>query len=98
MYNNRFQKNTLKKILTLLYVCAIGFIGNSSLFAQTSNLVNGIVLNEQTKKPIQFANISVKNSPTGTTTDALGRFKINIVSEKHTVIIVSHISYEKKKS
>ncbi|MBN2167287.1 MAG: TonB-dependent receptor [Marinilabiliaceae bacterium] len=66
------------------------------IFSQQFFEINGVVYEENSDNPIVFANISVKNSATGTTTDALGRFKISITSKKQTVIIVSHINYDKK--
>jgi len=72
------------------------YVYTNLLLAQNTVLINGTVYDETDKKPVPFANISVKNTPTGTTTDAMGRFKISIALEKQTVIIVSHINYEKK--
>ncbi len=48
-------------------------------FSQQVVEIKGIVYNQTDQKPVEFANISVKNTPTGTTTDALGRFKIKTI-------------------
>jgi len=57
---------------------------------------SSFISDQLTKEPISFANISIKNTANGTTTDAGGRFKINSDPEKQTVIIISHINYHKK--
>jgi len=66
-----------------------------NFFGQES-IVQGVVADKSSKEPIPFANISIKNEASGTTTDALGRFKITVNSDKPTVIIVSHINFDKK--
>lgn len=70
----------------------------SSLFsnkinAQERREITGLVVDEISHNPVGFANVSIKKTSTGTTTDARGRFKINIAREKRAVIIVSHINY-----
>ncbi|ALO17228.1 Colicin I receptor precursor [Salinivirga cyanobacteriivorans] len=66
------------------------------IYSQQNVEIKGIVYEEKSQIPIEFANISIKNAAAGTTTDAAGRFKIIIAKEKQTVIIVSHINYHKK--
>lgn len=80
-----------KKVYLLILIFFPVFV-----FAQNIGELKGVVYNKTSQKPIEFANISIKNSATGTTTDNLGRFKINIAPEKQTVIIVSHINFHKK--
>lgn len=87
--------HVLNKIIKLIaLVLCIMYV--HLLSAQNTILINGTVCDQTNQVPIAFAIISVKNTPTGTTTDALGRFKISIASEKQIVIIVSHINYDKK--
>ncbi|MFO8146880.1 MAG: TonB-dependent receptor [Gillisia sp.] len=85
----------MKKILRSLFVGIFIFPFLNGSFGQVK-IIQSVVVGELSKKPIPFANISVKNSATGTTTDATGRFKINIAEGEQTVIIVSHINYHKK--
>jgi outer membrane receptor protein involved in Fe transport len=66
------------------------------IYSQQNVEIKGLVFDENSQTPIEFANISIKNAATGTTTDATGRFKITIAEKKQTVIIVSHINYHKK--
>lgn len=82
----------LSKRLAILTLTVLSTV----VSAQKMNLIEGLVSDQNSKNPVEFANISVKNSAFGTTTDALGRFKISIESEKQTIIVVSHINYYKK--
>lgn len=84
------------KVLTFLFVVFTLFVYNSTVLAQFNAVLHGVVYNETEQKPIAFANIFIKNSATGTTTDVEGRFEITIAAEKQTVIIVSHINYHKE--
>jgi hypothetical protein len=65
----------------------------SNLFAQFS--VKGRVFDKQTKEPLSFVTVTVKNSPIGVYTDVEGRFylKSNTAFEK---IIFSYVGYEKQ--
>jgi hypothetical protein len=47
------------------------------------------------KTPISDVNIQVKNSPRGTFSDHLGRFKLQINLQKDSVLIFTAINYEK---
>jgi len=86
----------IKRTLTFIFLWLIGLICNNNSFAQSTTVLKGIVSDELTKEQISYANISIKNSATGTSSDAMGRFKINIEPKKQTIIIVSHINYYKK--
>lgn len=86
----------IKKILAFIIWGIIISVSENTIFAQSNYVLQGTIYNESDHNPIEFANISIKNTPIGTTTDTLGKFKINIASEKQTVIIVSHINYDKK--
>ena len=66
------------------------------IFAQSQTLLKGIVLNQSTNKPIEFANISIKNTASGTTTNQKGFFEISVKQRKHPVLVISHINFHKK--
>jgi len=83
------------KILKSLFVGIFLFTSFNISFGQ-EKIVQGVVADKSSKEPISFANISLKNTPTGTTTDVVGRFKLVINSEKQAVIIISHINYYKR--
>ena len=86
----------MARIIIKFLIFVMCYVYTNLLLAQNTVLINGTVYDETDKNPVPFANISVKNTPTGTTTDTMGRFKISVALEKQTVIIVSHINYEKK--
>jgi TonB-linked SusC/RagA family outer membrane protein len=81
-----------KSILFILgLICAF-----SSIYAQvtnnTSNVITGKVLSSTHGEPLPAATIKVKNTNSGTTTDAQGRFSIGDVN-KNTVLVISSIGY-----
>ncbi|MGV8139399.1 MAG: DUF5686 family protein [Mangrovibacterium sp.] len=60
----------------------------SGIYAQQ---VSGFVKDSGSKEPVPFANIWIKGTQQGTTTDIEGRFKI--VSPKNDTILVSSVGY-----
>lgn len=87
----------MKYFLCIRWLCLLVLIVFSETsFSQKVIEIKGIVYDEKSKQPVEFANISIKGTSKGTTTDTLGRFKIDVLLEKRTVIIVSHINYKKK--
>jgi iron complex outermembrane receptor protein len=86
----------IKKILALMFLGVFTLICENTVLAQSDRVLQGFVYSESDHNPIVFASISVKNSSIATTTDALGRFEINIASEKQTIIVISHTNYYKK--
>lgn len=81
-----------KKTIRLIFCVFALFIFKDS-FAQQKTVLQGVVFDSNTNKPVPYASISIKNTSAGSITDAFGRFKINIAVERQTVIIVSHINY-----
>ncbi|MFA7141670.1 MAG: carboxypeptidase-like regulatory domain-containing protein, partial [Proteiniphilum sp.] len=89
--------NTLLRILIgILFFEFNFFLFSDIINAQNQCEITGLVVDEINHTPVGFANVSIKNTASGTTTGAQGHFKINIAPEKQTVIIVSHINYHKK--
>ena len=77
-----------KKTIRLIFCVFALFIFKDS-FAQQKTILQGVVFDSNTNKPVPYASISIKNTSAGSITDAFGRFKINIAVERQTVIIVS---------
>ena len=73
-----------------MFLGVFTLICENTVLAQSDRVLQGFVYSESDHNPIVFASISVKNSSIATTTDALGRFEINIASEKQTIIVISH--------
>lgn len=63
----------LKVSYTILFLFA--FYG---LYAQQQNLIEGLILNNRTGKPMQDVNVYIPNTTVGTTTDKDGKFKFAV--------------------
>ncbi|HEY8937573.1 MAG TPA: DUF5686 family protein [Cyclobacteriaceae bacterium] len=57
--------------------------------------VKGKVINESTREPLAFANIVIKNTNTGTTTDIDGHFELT-APLNNSILIISSIGFETK--
>lgn len=88
--------NKWKPLLGFLMVFSAVLIGESKVFAQADIYLKGTVLDASTNKPIELANISVKNSAKGSITDKDGFFKVKIKPGDSNVLIISHINYSKE--
>ena len=66
----------------------------SQLHAQI--VVNGVVVDAVTKKPLQGFNIYINNTSIGTFTDEDGKFKLTVPTREKIELIISHLVYEKK--
>lgn len=79
-----------KTTALLLGLCfAFGALG------QDRFVVKGKIADTQTKIPIPSANVFVRGEKTGTVTDTLGRFRLEVPSGRELVIVFSHIAYRK---
>ena len=74
-------------IKTLTICITLGVV-----FAQ-GNTFNGIVFDSEKKIPIPSANIQIKNSELGTSSDDLGKFSFDIETNGDFEIIISVIGY-----
>lgn len=80
----------------LVLALAIMIFPLSTVRAQGNITVKGEVLDRQSGKPVAFANISVRNSPRGTSSLEDGSFEIKIKKTACTVLVISHINYYKQ--
>lgn len=80
-----FQKRLLPGLLTLL-----GVFMFFSLSAQRT--ISGTITDANTQEPLIGANITVKNTGQGTTTDIYGNFTLENVKEDD-ILVVSYIGY-----
>jgi TonB-dependent starch-binding outer membrane protein SusC len=55
-------------------------------------MVSGVITDEKTKEPLSGASVQIKGSTQGVTTDANGRFSINVADDK-VVLVVSYSGY-----
>lgn len=66
-----------------------------SMTAQTHIEMKGKVLDQRTKGPLPYANISVKNSSIGTVSNELGEFEFSVPFDlKNDTLIISYIGYK----
>ncbi|RYF37370.1 MAG: TonB-dependent receptor, partial [Chitinophagaceae bacterium] len=86
-------KHLLKKALLLPFFVLLSCV----LFAQQKT-VTGVVTDSKTNKGIENATVRVKNGTTATTTDADGRFSIEVPSPQSVIQItfVGYTAYEVK--
>lgn len=84
-----------KRFLLSIFFWVLTFCFCSNVLAQKNIVFQGIVLDETNHQPVTYANISIKNRASGTTTDEVGRFKITLDTEDIQSLIISHINYYK---
>lgn len=86
------------KYFTIVYAFSflISILFSGVLLAQNSVRISGEVYDEVTQKPIVSASIAIQNSPEGTTTDASGKYIVSIKPDQQSVIVFSHINYNRK--
>src|SRR3954453_20803437 len=89
------KKNRTVKIL-LSFCLSILFIVHS--FAQGNNFIeiSGTVENQQTKEPLQSVSIQIKGTPSGTTTNNAGQFKLKTNNKFPLTLIFSSVGFEEQ--
>lgn len=63
----------------------------------STNTIQGSVTDSETKEAVPFANVIIKDSKVGTTTDIDGNFKLEIPKElfnKEVTLVFSYVGYE----
>lgn len=73
----------------------IYFLSSVIVFSQEKNTLKGVVISQKEEKGIQYANIRIKDSPYGTTSDESGKFELIFPNQflKDTLVI-SCIGYK----
>ena len=71
------------------YIAVLFFLISFNSFSQS---ITGIVLDGDYNEPLPFANVSVKGTKTGATTDIDGKFEIKVAPGTYTVVF-SFIGY-----
>jgi len=82
------------KILLLILTAFVLSVKTS--WTQEKNVLKGIVISQKEEKAIQYANIRIKDSPYGTTSDESGKFEFSFPNQflKDTLVI-SCIGYKR---
>jgi len=87
------QKSGLKR--TLLYFILVILVGCSKSFSQTTYTIKGKITDATTGDAIPFANIAIKASLSGATTNFDGFYQITFTPPADSVI-VTYVGYETK--
>ncbi|NPA46690.1 MAG: TonB-dependent receptor [Chlorobi bacterium] len=80
------MKTALKTLLLALF-----FVSANTVFAQSK--IKGTVIDGETNEPLPGANIVVKGTDNGTTTDFNGKFVLEVTPGTHEILI-SYMGYE----
>jgi len=62
--------------------------------SSAQSVIEGIIVNKSTGKPIPYVNIFLKKSPVGTISNAEGKFRLR-VSDRDSIVF-SHLSFKRK--
>lgn len=91
---NHFMRKSVNfcKVMRMNYYIVLFLTIQTITFAQTT-LFKGIIIDEQTSKPIQDVNIKVHGTTKGTSTDIAGNFSLTI-NEFPVELIFTCIGYE----
>ncbi len=84
----------MKKIYTLTILFLFLFFTANTLSAQQQK-ISGKLTDKNTKQPLAFANIVIKGTTTGVTTDINGNYELTIDStdKQETILLVSYVGY-----
>jgi uncharacterized protein DUF5686/carboxypeptidase-like protein len=99
-WKRRKTKNNKPKYLSLiicklkryLLVTALLLVFPFIFFGQTTKVM-GLIVDEETKEPIPFANVILKGTTFGATTDFNGEFSIDAKNTKSDSLLVTYIGY-----
>ncbi len=84
----------MNKTLRLIYLISVlCVLSVSSLFAQTG-AIKGFVLEKADGEPCMFANVSIKDTKFGASTDINGYFSIPKIPDGDYTIIVTYVGYD----
>jgi len=79
-----------------IYIFLLLFFGSIIVaFSQSGTLAGNIIDGEYNNEPMAFANVIVKGTTTGTTSDFDGKYQINLDPGSYTIIF-SYVGYETK--
>jgi hypothetical protein len=82
------------KAKTFWLLAALLWGGLSRGHAQSSTLIEGIVLDKLSKTPLIGASVSIKDGFDGATTDTLGRFRFSTEESGAQLLLVGYIGYQ----
>lgn len=81
---------TIKKYCLLVFIVMTGVVA----FAQGGNIIKGFVYESSNGEPVMFANVFLKGTTFGSTTDINGYFSITRIPDGSYTIMVTSIGYD----
>lgn len=89
-----------KLLILFLFVCTFS---NLSAQKQPKGTITGIIVDNQSKQPIEFANVVIQSESdntqiSGTVTDAKGKFSLNKIADGKYKIVYSFIGFEQQET
>ncbi|HEV8515994.1 MAG TPA: DUF5686 family protein [Cyclobacteriaceae bacterium] len=86
------MKSTVPFRLYLVTISLLLFVSGT----KGQHIIQGKLIDSLTRQPIAFANLSLEDGRTGTTTEIEGNFTLTIPSDYTGSIYISHVSYQKQ--
>lgn len=86
----------LNNLLTWIYRSIIFIIFTTQISAQYANTISGRIIDSETGQPIIGVNVYLSGTLFGTTTDEIGKYKINSIPPGSHELVVSMIGYLSK--
>jgi hypothetical protein len=85
----------MRSIQIFLFLIFLLLLSSKGLLAQSNNATLFGKVTDNSGNPVEFANISLKNSTIGTVSDRKGEYLLRIPAKKPVVIVFSMIGYQK---
>ena len=82
--------------LILLLILFIACKSAAQTYSLGKGTIKGIVVNEKMQETVPGANVIIKGTTNGTTTDVNGRFNIRNLPDGNYSIVISFLGYSKK--
>lgn len=80
--------------MKIKFTILIFFISTAFLVAQNNGTINGTISDKDMKnEPLAFANVSIKGTTEGTTTDAQGKYSLKTTAG-NKILVISYLGYE----
>src|SRR6266487_3278633 len=76
-----------------ILLCLAGIFFSSLTFAQT---IHGTLIDSVNRQPIAFANITLEDGRTGTSSDIEGNISLNVPLNYSGQIFLSYVSYQRR--
>lgn len=86
----------LRHFLFTLLMALLPLFANRALLAQDTGIIEGKVTDESTKEPVIYANVVLKGTSLGATTDYKGVFQIDRVPPGEYAVLVSIVGYRSR--